>query len=195
LLRFIVPEAGTITVGGVPLEAIDPGEWSARVAWVPQNPHLFHGTIGDNIRLARPEASQSEIITAAQAASVHEFIQSLPHSYDTPIGEGGACLSGGQRQRLAIARAFLKDAPLLILDEATSHLDSSSEAAIDAALQRLMRGRTVLIIAHRLKLAYAADQVVVLDQGQAIEMGDPVELLAHDGPYRNLVALYEGGFA
>ncbi len=193
LLRFIEPDRGLITVDGAPLSEIDPAAWRLHVAWVPQLPHLFHGTIADNLRLARPEASQAEIIAAAQAAHVHEFIQALPQGYDTPIGERGARLSGGQQQRIAIARAFLKDAPFLILDEATSHLDSQSEAAIQDALARLMRGRTVLIIAHRLKLVYSAYQVAVLDQGRVIELGDPRTLLTHSGPYQQLVASYEGG--
>ena len=193
LLRFIAPDKGAITIGGLPIEAINLAAWRAQLAWVPQNPHLFHGTIGDNIRLAKPEASAAELIAATQAAFVHEYIQSLPLGYDTPIGEGGARLSGGQRQRIAIARAFLKDAPLLILDEATSYLDSASEAAINDAIRRLMRGRTVLIIAHRLKLAYVAQRVAVLDHGRVIEMGEPGKLLAQNGPYRQLVSLYEGG--
>ena len=173
LLRFIEPDRGSITIDGTPLDAIDLPVWRARVAWVPQIPHLFHGTIADNIRLARSNASQADIIAAAQAAHAHEFIAKLPQGYDTPIGERGARLSGGQQQRLAIARAFLKDAPFLILDEATSHLDSASEAAIQEALTGLMRGRTVLIIAHRLKLVFHADQVAVIEQGRVSEVGDP----------------------
>jgi ATP-binding cassette subfamily C protein CydD len=193
LLRFIQAEGGSITIDGTPLGMIDLSAWRGQVAWVPQNPHLFHGTVLENIRLARPQASQGEVVAAAQAAHAHEFITRLPLGYDTPIGEKGARLSGGQQQRLAIARAFLKDAPLLILDEATSHLDSTSETAIQAALGGLMRGRTVLIIAHRLKLAYAADRVAVVDGGGVIEVGDPRQLLSRSGPYRQLVAIYEGG--
>ena len=132
------------------------------------------------------------MIAAAKAAYLDEFIQSLPQGYETPIGEEGARLSGGQRQRLAIARAFLKDAPLLILDEATSQLDSASEAAIQNSLSNLMRGRTVLIIAHRLKLVYSADQVAVLEHGRVSEAGDPRSLLGKNGPYQQLVAYYEG---
>ena len=128
-----------------------------------------------------------EVIAAARAAHAHEFITALPRGYDTAIGEQGMRLSGGQRQRLAIARAFLKDAPLLILDEATVHLDAASEALIQEALARLLHGRTVLIIAHRLNLAYRADQVVVLDQGRAVEAGSHSDLLASGGMYRRLV--------
>jgi ATP-binding cassette subfamily C protein CydD len=145
LLRFIEPDRGSITIGGAPLSEIDLAAWRTNVAWVPQQPHLFHGSIADNIRLARSDASEADVIAAAQAAHAHDFILQLPHGYTTPIGERGARLSGGQQQRLAIARAFLKDAPFLILDEATSHLDAISEAAIQDALDRVMRGRTVLI--------------------------------------------------
>lgn len=193
LLRFIEPDDGEITVDGVLLSNIDLAVWRSRVAWVPQIPHLFHGSIAENIRIARPEASDAEMIAAARAAYLHEFIQTLPCGYSTSIGEEGARLSGGQRQRIALARAFLKNAPILILDEATSHLDSASEAAIQDALTRLMHGRTVLIIAHRLKLAYAADRVAVLDQGRLVEMGDPATLLAQTGPYQQLVSIYKGG--
>jgi ATP-binding cassette, subfamily C, bacterial CydD len=192
LLRFIEPDRGSITIDNIPLNEIDLSAWRAHVAWVPQQPHLFHGTIADNIRLARSDASEADVIAAAQAAQAHEFITQLPLGYATPIGERGARLSGGQQQRLAIARAFLKDAPFLILDEATSHLDSVSEAAIQDALDRLMRGRTVLIIAHRLKLVYTADRVVVLDRGRVIEVGDPRTLLAQGGPYQQIVTSYEG---
>ena len=193
LLRFVDADAGALTVGGAPLNELDVAQWRSCVGWVPQLPHLFHGTVADNIRLARPKAGMADIIAAAQAAQAHEFIQALPQGYDTPLGEQGARLSGGQQQRLAIARAFLKDAPVLILDEATSHLDARSEAAIQGALARLMRGRTVLIIAHRLKMVYAADQVVLMDQGQVLETGDHQSLLARPGHYRDLVASYEGG--
>ncbi len=192
LLRFIEPDRGSITLDGVPLNEIDLSAWRAHVAWVPQQPHLFHGTVGDNIRLARADASDADVIAAAQAAHAHDFITQLPQGYATPIGERGARLSGGQQQRLAIARAFLKDAPCLILDEVTSHLDSVSEAAIQDALERLLRGRTVLIIAHRLKLVYSADRVAVLDRGRVIEVGDPRALLTQGGPYQDIVASYEG---
>jgi ABC-type multidrug transport system fused ATPase/permease subunit len=153
-------------------------------------PHLFHGTALDNIRLARPEASLDQVIAAATAARAHDFIQALPQGYDTRLGEGGARLSGGQRQRLALARAFLKDAPLLLLDEATANLDAESDALIRDALARLTTGRTVLLIAHRLELATAADQIVVLDAGRAAEIGDHAALLAQHGLYHQLVATY-----
>ena len=190
LLRFIDADAGRISVGGLPLDSIDRAAWRGQVAWVPQLPHLFHGTIADNIRLARPEAGMEAVIAAARAAHADEFIATLPRGYDTPLGEGGARLSGGQRQRLAIARAFLKDAPVLILDEATASLDARSEALIQDALARLTVGRTVLIIAHRLALAYTADQIVVMDAGRAVEAGSHEGLLAQGGLYRQLVESY-----
>ena len=193
LLRFLDPHAGRITVGGLPLDSIDRAMWRGQVAWVPQLPHLFHGTVADNIRLARPEAGMDAVIAAARAAHADAFIEALPRGYDTPLGEQGARLSGGQRQRLAIARAFLKDAPVLILDEATASLDARSETLIRDALARLLAGRTVLIIAHRLTLAYAADQIVVMDAGRAVETGSHRALLAQDGLYRRLVATYETG--
>jgi thiol reductant ABC exporter CydD subunit len=193
LMGFIAPDTGEITVGGVRLDSLDPAAWRTQVAWVPQAPHLFHGTVADNIRLARPGAGPDEVVAAARAAHAHDFIQALPRGYDTPVGEDGARLSGGQRQRLALARAFLKDAPLLILDEATVHLDAASEALIRDALRRLMRVRTVLVIAHRLELAYEAAQVVVLDGGRAVAAGSHAHLLAEGGLYGQLVATYKAG--
>jgi ABC-type multidrug transport system fused ATPase/permease subunit len=190
LLRFIDADAGQITVGGVRLDNIDCAAWRRQVAYVPQLPHIFHGTALDNIRLARPEASLDQVIAAAGAARAHDFILALPQGYDTPLGEGGARLSGGQRQRLALARAFLKDAPVLLLDEATASLDAESEALIRDALARLMAGRTVLLIAHRLELAFDAHQIVVLHAGRAVETGNHATLLAQDGPYAHLVHSY-----
>ncbi len=166
LLRFMDADAGRLTVADTNLADIDRSAWLTSVAWVPQRPHLFHGSVAENIRLARPEATDGDIRAAARAANAAEFIEALPQRYATHIGEGGGRLSGGQRQRLAIARAFLKDAPLLILDEATSHLDAASEAAIGAAIPDLVRGRTVLIISHRMRFAALADQVVTLADGR-----------------------------
>jgi thiol reductant ABC exporter CydD subunit len=191
LLRFVEPDAGTILVGGMPLNNIDRAAWRTLTGWVPQHPHLFHGTVADNIRLARPQAGPLEVEAAARAAHADEFIWALPLGYDTPVNERGTRLSGGQRQRLAIARAFLKDAPILILDEATAHLDPENEALIQDALVRLMHGRTVLIIAHRMAVVYQADQIVVLDQGCAVEHGSHRSLLAAGGLYRSLVSAYE----
>jgi thiol reductant ABC exporter CydD subunit len=188
LLRFIEPDHGVIEVDGLPLTDLQLSAWRASVAWVPQRPHLFHGTLADNIRMARPDASDAAMLEAVSAANAVEFIERLPDGYETQVGEAGARLSGGQRQRLAIARAFLRDAPLLVLDEATSHQDEASEAAIADALDRLVEGRTVLVIAHRLRLAQRADRVVVLDAGRVVDAGAPADLLAADGPYRRLVA-------
>jgi len=190
LLRLIEPDAGRITVNGEALADRDPAAWRRCIAYVPQLPHIFHGTALDNIRLARPEASMEQVIVAAQAAHAHDFIQALPQGYATPLGEDGARLSGGQRQRLALARAFLKDAPLLLLDEATANLDAESDALIREALACLSANRTVLLIAHRLELAAAADQIVVIDAGRAVETGPHATLLAQNGLYTHLVASY-----
>ncbi len=192
LLRFLEPSAGQICRGGAPLSAMDPAAWRRQVAWVPQQPHLFAGTAADNIRLGKPEAGLDEVIAAAKAAHAHEFLAALPQGYATPLGEGAARLSGGQRQRLAIARALLKDAPLLILDEAGAGLDAESEELIADALQRLPEGRTVLLIAHRLNLAATADQVIVLQAGRSVEQGRPDALLASDTLYRRLAASFVG---
>jgi thiol reductant ABC exporter CydD subunit len=195
LLRFADPDAGTIVVGETPLASIDLAGWRSRVAWVPQRPYLFAGTIADNLRLARPEASDEEVLAAARAAGADRFIDTLPRGLDAPVGEGGTRLSGGQRQRLAIARAFLADAWLVILDEATSHLDTESEDTIRSAVRRLAaEGRTVLVVSHRLRLAEAADVAAVVDAGRVVEIGAPTDLASHDGPYRRLLAAAaEGG--
>ncbi|MEX1296000.1 MAG: thiol reductant ABC exporter subunit CydD [Candidatus Limnocylindrales bacterium] len=187
LLRFIDPDQGVIEVDGRPLPEVPRASWRASVAWVPQRPYLFDGSVGDNIRLARPDAGEEEVAAAARAANATEFIERLSSGLETAVGEGGARLSGGQRQRLAIARAFLRDAPVLILDEATSQQDAVSEVAIADALDRLVEGRTVLLIAHRLRLAQRADRVVVLEAGRVLEQGPPAELLAAGGAYRRLV--------
>ena len=192
LLRFIEPDEGSIQVGSTPLAQIAPHLWRRSIAWVPQRPHLFYGSAADNIRLARPEATDEEIILAAQAAHADDFIRAMPQGYATPIGEQGIRLSGGQRQRIAIARAFLKDAPLLILDEVTSHLDETNEALLGETLQRLMHGRTVLIIAHRLSLAVQAQQIVLMEKGQILAGGSHKELLDGSSRYRQLYNQYEG---
>lgn len=193
LLSFIAPTGGEIRLAGTPLTAIAMPAWREQVAWVPQRPYLFHDTVAANIRLGRPTASPAEIVAAAQAAQAHDFITALPQGYDTVIGERGARLSGGEAQRLGLARAFLKDAPLLILDEATAHLDPDHEAALMQALTRLMQGRTVLIIAHRLSTVYRADQVVVLDGGRVVQVGPPQRLAQEAGVYRRLILAQQGG--
>ncbi len=162
------------------------------MAWVPQRPHLFHASVADNIRLARPDASIEQVVAAARRAHADEFIAALPQGYDTLVGERGVRLSGGQAQRIALARAFLQDAPLLILDEATAHLDPELETQLQDALARLVQGRTALIIAHRLTTACQADQIVVLDGGQVVQRGRHDALAAADGLYRRLVTAYGG---
>ncbi len=192
LLRFAEPQRGQITVAGAPLAAIPAADWRARVAWVPQQPHLFYGTVLENLRLARPDASMDEVIWAARQAHIHDVIAALPQGYATIIGERGARLSGGQAQRIALARAFLKDAPLLILDEATSGLDPEHEALLAESLERLARGRTTLIIAHRLSTVRRADLILVLDGGQVVEQGSYARLSQGDGLFRRLAAACGG---
>ena len=165
LLRFKDVERGQILVGGQSIADVSQSSLREVIAYVPQDPAMFHRTIADNIRFARPEATDEEVRRAAALAHAAEFIESLPDGYDTLVGERGIKLSGGQRQRIAIARAILKDAPILILDEATSSLDSESEALIQDALWTLMAGRTAIVIAHRLSTVRRMDSLVVLDRG------------------------------
>jgi thiol reductant ABC exporter CydD subunit len=173
LLGFARPDAGAIRVGGVPLESIAPEEWRRKVAWVSQHPMLFAGSVAENLRLARPEASDAELERAARAANAHGFIVALPQGYRTQLGADGARLSGGQRQRLAIARALLKDAPFVIFDEATAHLDAESEAAVRAGLRRLLQGRTALILSHSPAMIADADRAVVLNEGRIVARWAP----------------------
>jgi ABC-type transport system involved in cytochrome bd biosynthesis fused ATPase/permease subunit len=193
ILRFIEPDRGAITVGGQPLQTLSPAAWREQVAWVPQNPYLFHGTVAENIRLARPSASPDQMERAARQASANEFIEALPKGYDTVIGERGARLSGGEAQRIALARAFLKDASLLILDEATANLDPEIEALVQESMARLLPGRTALIIAHRLSTVYRADRIVVLDRGRLAQEGSHTDLMQQSGLYQRLVGAYGTG--
>jgi ABC-type multidrug transport system fused ATPase/permease subunit len=188
LLRFFDPRSGRITLGGSDLRELPLETIRQMIAVVAQDTYLFHGSVRDNLRLGRPEAGDGELEAAARAAHADEFIAGLPHGYDTRIGERGLKLSGGQRQRIAIARALLKDAPILVLDEATSSVDAASEAAIQAGLERLAAGRTTLVIAHRLSTVRHADRIVVLEDGRAVEDGAHTELLRRSGAYARLVA-------
>ena len=166
----------------------------AAIAVVPQEVSLFHRSVLENIRYGRPNATDREVIAAAEAACADEFICALPDGYETMIGERGMKLSGGQRQRLGIARAILKDAPILVLDEATSALDSRSEAMIQEALATLMRGRTVVAIAHRLSTLASLDRIIVLGDGRIVEDGSPTELLGCDGVFQTLWRLQADSF-
>jgi ATP-binding cassette subfamily C protein CydD len=193
LLRFIDPDGGTITVDGIPLSDLCPIAWRQAIAWVPQNPYLFHGSVAANIRQARPDADPDDILWATRQAHADAFIEALPQGFDTPIGERGARLSGGEAQRIALARAFLKDAPLLILDEATANLDPGIEALIQEAMERLLHGRTVLLIAHRLSTVQRADRILVMDAGRVVEAGTHDALMQQGGLYRRMVGAYTPG--
>ena len=172
-LRFWDPTAGEVRLHGHDLRRYRLDDLRARIALVAQDTYLFNDTLRANIRLARPGASEAEVAAAVERAALREFVESLPEGLDTVVGERGAQLSGGQRQRVAIARAFLKDAPVLILDEATSHLDAVSEQEVRRALDRLTRGRTTVVIAHRLSTVRDADRILVFDEGRLVETGDP----------------------
>ncbi|HEY44733.1 MAG TPA: thiol reductant ABC exporter subunit CydD [Anaerolineae bacterium] len=192
LLRFIDPDQGSITVDGKPLDTLDMAIWRSQISWVPQNPYLFNASVEENIRLANPDATTEEVIHAAQQAFAHDFIQTLPQTYDTLIGERGSRLSGGQAQRITLARAFLKKAPFLILDEATANLDPEIEVQLREAMDRLLQDRTALIIAHRLGVVQDADTILVLAGGRVIESGSHAALLENAGLYSKLFAAYGG---
>lgn len=183
LLQFITPNRGSVRVGGVDIRAMSPQHLRRLIAYVPQDTALFHRSIAENIAYGRPGSSRAAIEEAAKQAHAHEFIQLLPDGYETLVGERGVKLSGGERQRIAIARALLKDAPILVLDEATSALDTTSEHYIQEALHELMRGRTTLVIAHRLSTVREMDRIVVLEDGRLAEEGSHDELIALGGIY------------
>jgi ATP-binding cassette, subfamily C, bacterial CydD len=171
LLRFVAPNAGVVTVGGIDLQTIDPAAWRSTIAWVGQRPSLFGGTIAANLRLGRPDAAEANLWEALAAAASDGFVRTLPKGLETQVGEGGVRLSGGERQRLALARAFLRDAPLLILDEATSHLDDETQEHVLATVRDLARDRALILIAHRPEVAWIADVVVTMDLGRATRVG------------------------
>ena len=187
LSRLHQAQGGRIAIGGRDLRELDPAQVRDMIAVVSQDTYLFHGSVEDNLRLGRPGASQADLIAAANAANAHGFITSLPDGYRTVIGERGTSLSGGQRQRLAIARALLRDSPILVLDEALSSVDTENESIIQQALDRLMTGRTTLILAHRLSSVIGADRILVLGDGAVVQSGHHRDLIQQDGPYRDLM--------
>ncbi len=189
LLRFYDPQGGAITIDGVDVRRLEPADLRRAISIVQQNAPLFAGSAADNIRFGRPGADDDEVRAAAIAANADDFIRALPNGYDTPLGQSAATLSGGQRQRLAIARAILRDAPIVLLDEATSALDSESERLIQIAFERISKGRTTIVIAHRLATVLKADRIVVMDQGRVADQGTHGELLARGGLYARLAEL------
>ena len=188
LLRFYDPDNGTVKIGGHDLKDLSFDDIRAQIAVVNQDTYLFHGTVADNLRVGKPDATPAELEEACQAANAHEFVALLPQGYDTVIGERGIRLSGGQRQRIAIARAILRDAPILVLDEALSAVDAENEAIIQVALNRLMQGRTTLIFAHRLSSVIDADRILVLNEGAIAEQGTHAQLMREGGVYHSLMA-------
>ncbi len=194
LLRLYDVQAGTIRIDGMPITDLTQDALRSQIGLIPQDPSLFHRSLRENIRYGRPEADDADVIDAARKALADEFIQALPEGYEAFVGERGVKLSGGQRQRIAIARVILKDAPVLVLDEATSALDSLTEQAIQQALDKAMRGKTVIVVAHRLSTIAHLDRILVFDAGRIVEDGSHAELLASRGAYWRLWSRQAGGF-
>lgn len=194
LLRLHDVTSGSISIDGVNIADAQQEELRKNIALVPQEPVLFHRSLMENIRYGRREATDEEVVEAAKQARCHEFISMLPEQYETLVGERGVKLSGGERQRIAIARAILKNAPILVLDEATSSLDSESEHLIDEALKTLMEGKTVIAIAHRLSTIMEMDRIIVLEAGKVVDEGTHLELIEREGIYKKLWDIQVGGY-
>jgi len=192
LLRFIAAQQGTIFVNGIPISEFSPDQLRASISLVSQDPYIFYGTVEENLRVAKPDATAEELERAMRAAHFDDVVAQLPAGLSTIIGERGSTLSGGQAQRLALARAFLKDAPIVLLDEPTSQLDSQTEAVIQDAIDHLLKNKTVIIIAHRLSTASRADRIVVMECGRIVESGSPAELLRQNGIFARMVHLASG---
>ncbi|HEY6553662.1 MAG TPA: thiol reductant ABC exporter subunit CydD [Vicinamibacteria bacterium] len=190
LLRFLEPTGGRILVDGATLGSLEPADWRSRMAWLPQRPTLFHGSVLDNLRLGRPDATRDEVWAAAEEASARGFIEDLPEGLDTALGESGLRLSAGQARRIALCRAFLRDPAVVILDEPTAEMDPETEEQLLPALRRLREGRTTLLIAHRLPGVADADRIVVLREGRVEEQGSPAVLLREGGRYARLVEAF-----
>ncbi|MBP6709145.1 MAG: ATP-binding cassette domain-containing protein, partial [Candidatus Accumulibacter sp.] len=186
ICRFYDVSEGAILIDGVDIRSIPVAEYRRHIGLVLQEPFLFFGTIAENIAYGKPDATRAEIVAAARAAHAHEFILRLPHGYDSLVGERGQALSGGERQRISIARALLIDPKILILDEATSSVDTTTEKEIQKALDNLVRGRTTIAIAHRLSTLREANRLVVLDRGSVVEVGSHADLMAREGHYYRL---------
>lgn len=195
LMRFYDPQSGSITFDGAKLDQVRPQDLRERIALVAQDPVIFAGSIRDNILYGRPDASEEDVVAAAKAAAAHEFVMALPEGYATPVGERGVTLSGGQRQRIAMARAILRNAPVLLLDEATSALDAENERLVQLALDRVMEGRTTIVIAHRLATVQKADRIIVMDAGRVVASGRHEELVREGGLYARLARLQFGTHA
>ena len=188
LARFWDVDAGTVTLGGRNVKDYDMDSLMENFSFVFQNVYLFHDTIANNIRFGQPDAPMEKVIEAAKKACCHEFIEALPDGYDTVIGEGGASLSGGEKQRISIARAMMKDAPVIFLDEATANVDPENENDLMKAIQALTKEKTVIMIAHRLKTVEHADQILVIDHGKVVQQGTHENLMKEEGIYRNFIS-------